>query len=166
MKKIIYLLLLLITGLNAQAQQSTPFIVNSMGGAATVNDNIYDWSFGEMVLVNTFSTPNLIVTQGILQPEPYPNPSGINPPASSIKNIKIYPNPSQDIIHIQSDDKTERKFRYTLLDINGKILTNKEGEKTQTINLSGFPAGMYMLKITVVEQQQTLSQTYKIQKIN
>lgn len=166
MKKTIYLLLLLIAGLNAKAQQSTPFIVNSMGGTATINNTFYDWSFGEMLLVNTFSTPNLIVTQGVLQPESYGGPSGINTPTSAIKNIKIYPNPSQDIIYIQSDDKTERKFQYTLMDVSGKILTNEEGEKTQTINLSGFPAGMYMLKITVVEQQQTLSQTYKIQKIN
>lgn len=67
---------LLLTGLLwlstffCSAQSLTPWAINSAGGASTASDNIYEWSIGEMALVNTMLTPQLSLTNGFLQPLP------------------------------------------------------------------------------------------------
>lgn len=171
MKKVIYLLIGCIGGTIVHAQSITPSILNAGGGTAVVNGYICDWSFTELILATTYSTPNLIVTQGVLQNDPYIDPNGIKPIASLKQNIKVYPNPSKDIIYLQSEDKSETKYQYSLLDIGGKTILNKSAdfslnEKTQTVDLSKLPAGTYILKITELKKEKTLTQSYKIQKIN
>jgi len=52
------------------AQSLTPWAINSVGGTSTVSDNIYEWSIGEVALINTMVTPQLLLTNGFLQPLP------------------------------------------------------------------------------------------------
>lgn len=172
MKKEIYLLVGLMAGVIAHGQSISPSIINSAGGTASIGGGYFcDWSFCEVTLASTFSTSNLIVTQGVLQNDPDGNSNGIKDHASVKKNIKVFPNPSKDIIYLQSEDKSETKFQYALLDINGKMILNKAtsvslNENTQTVDLSELPSGTYILKITESQKQQNLTQSYKVQKIN
>ena len=136
-----------------------------------MNGYICDWSFGEVTLTSTFSTPNLIVTQGVLQNNATGSSNGIHTLAAIKQNIKVYPNPSKDVIYLQAEDKSEAKFQYALLDISGKMILNKStamssNAKTETVDLSGFPAGIYILKVTELNKQETSTQSYKVQKIN
>lgn len=62
----IALALLWIT--RAQAQDSLPFTINAAGGYSGVSGQLYDFNFGEMTVVNTFSTGSYLLTQGFLQP--------------------------------------------------------------------------------------------------
>lgn len=52
----------------AQAQDSLPFTINAAGGHSEVSGQLYDFNFGEMTVVNTFSTGSYLLTQGFLQP--------------------------------------------------------------------------------------------------
>lgn len=65
-------------------------------------------------------------------------------------NISIYPNPSSDIIHIQSEDfKGENQLSIQVLSIDGKVLLaeqNKANGNTQ-INIADLPSGIYILRI-------------------
>ena len=169
MKKIYLFVLLSISG-HVHGQSISPSIVNSMGGTATINGNIYDWSFGEMTLIHTVSTSNLIVTQGVLQPATDTAVIGINSLTASLQNIQIYQNPATDMLYLESDQK-EGKLQYVLMDISGKIIVNKEsgisgGKKKETIDLTRFPAGIYLLQVTVHEKKESLTRTYKVQKLN
>lgn len=58
--------------------------------------------------------------------------------------IKIYPNPTKDILNIETESKA---FTQTnLIDKSGRILKNWE-QPPRTINLSPFPQGNYYLQI-------------------
>jgi len=70
MRKISYLFVLLqlmffATSVNAQ---SLPYAVTSASGSGKINNQLYDFSIGEMALVQTFQVANITLTQGFLQP--------------------------------------------------------------------------------------------------
>ncbi|MDQ0637552.1 gliding motility-associated-like protein [Pedobacter sp. W3I1] len=70
MRKISYLfvlLLLMFLGRKVNAQ-SLPYVVNSASGSGQINNQLYDFSIGEMTLVQTYQAGNNILTQGFLQP--------------------------------------------------------------------------------------------------
>ncbi|RZK13573.1 MAG: gliding motility-associated C-terminal domain-containing protein, partial [Pedobacter sp.] len=48
--------------------QNLPFTVNTANGYAKINNQLYDFSIGEMVLIQTFQVSNTTLTQGFLQP--------------------------------------------------------------------------------------------------
>lgn len=48
--------------------QSLPYSVNPANGSAKINNQLYDFSIGEMVLVQTFQASTVSLTQGFLQP--------------------------------------------------------------------------------------------------
>lgn len=173
MRKMIYSLLSIaaIGGAQMQAQSISPFTINSMGGTATINNNIYDWSFAEMTLVSTSSTDNLIVTQGVLQNRGDSAANSVNNPTAALQKILIYPNPAQDILYFESDYKTASKLNYMLIDIAGKTIISKEvnvtsGSSKQDIDLTTLPKGIYVLKITAIRENKPFVQSYKVQKTN
>jgi Secretion system C-terminal sorting domain len=171
MKKEVCLLFGIIAGCQLNAQTISPSIINSTGGTAKAGAYTVDWSFCEVTLASTFSTPNLIVTQGVLQSDPLANSNGINDITSVQKTIRVFPNPSSDVIYLQAEDKSVTGFTYSLLDISGKIVLISSGnssltEKDQRVDLTGLPAGTYILEITESQKRQNTIQTYKVQKIN
>jgi hypothetical protein len=173
MRKKIYLLLIIvaISGAQMEAQSTSPFTINSMGGSTTINNNIYDWSFAEMTMVNTFSTANLIVTQGVLQNQSDSIANSIKTPTASLQKILVYPNPAQDILYFESDYKTASKLNYILVDVAGKTIMSKDvnvstGSNKQSIDLSTLPKGIYILEITGIQENKPFMQSYKVQKTN
>lgn len=71
----------------------------------------------------------------------------------------IYPNPTKDFINIVLTNTTST---YTLTNIEGKILleNNLVNQKTIQIDLTNYPKGLYLLKVTNNDN----SQTFKINK--
>ena len=65
--------------------------------------------------------------------------------------IKIYPNPSSDIITVESTYLPKDEIKYTLVDINGKIIFNKRANYTsnfyEQINLLNLRSGPTFLII-------------------
>ena len=59
------------------------------------------------------------------------------------KDIMIYPNPSQDVVHIQSADPIREIM---ISDIAGNIMY-RSTTSLQQVNLQDFPSGLYLLKI-------------------
>jgi hypothetical protein len=169
MRKLLYLLFWLIISLQVQAQNLSPTIINSTGGSGTINGIIYDYSFGEMTMIQTFLTPNLIVTQGLLQTKTDTSATGIDKHQLQAPVITVFPNPAQQLVCFESDYQSIGKLQYELIDVAGKIITGKElnnvtGKIKETINVSGLPAGVYLLKVTMTQDKETFTQTSKIQK--
>ena len=70
MKKTYFLFLLLslfFMGRNVKAQ-SLPYTANSASGYGKINNQLFDFNVGEMVLVQTFQATNVNLSQGFLQP--------------------------------------------------------------------------------------------------
>ncbi|WP_293305053.1 gliding motility-associated C-terminal domain-containing protein [Pedobacter sp. UBA5917] len=70
MGKIYYLfifLLLVFYGNNVKAQ-SLPYVINPASGYGKINNQLFDFSIGEMAIVQTFQAANTTLSQGFLQP--------------------------------------------------------------------------------------------------
>jgi|LauGreDrversion4_2_1035121.scaffolds.fasta_scaffold02041_2 gliding motility-associated-like protein len=81
----------------SKAQTVSPYILNSAGGSQTGSGNSYEWSLGEMVLIDTWTTTGMILTNGLLQP------LRILP----LDEFAIYPN---NIITINADGENDIWF--------------------------------------------------------
>ncbi len=101
-----------------------PSVINSAGGTATISGNVYSWSVGEMVLVSTVSTPNLIITQGLLQPNSATTTSVITPKLQ-VTNL-VYPNPASDMVQLKTTSPKGGSLSYMLMDMNGKIIVKQD----------------------------------------
>ena len=76
--------------------------------------------------------------------------------------VKIYPNPVQDVLHVAFDMEAVKNIRMELFDLNSILVYRKEFKQIQTTNndiyVNGFAPGEYFLRITV----DKVSNTYKV----
>jgi hypothetical protein len=64
----------------------------------------------------------------------------------NILNVKIYPNPANEVLFIQMK---EEKVSVKVLDINGRLINQKiEGCSLHTIDISNLKKGIYLVEIT------------------
>ena len=66
-------------------------------------------------------------------------------PTVNDENINIYPNPVIDGFRIKDIEGTSE---LRLIDLNGKVLLNKQVIGNEKVSLTEFPAGMYMIKLS------------------
>ncbi|MBB6369891.1 M28 family peptidase [Chryseobacterium shigense] len=78
---------------------------------------------------------------------------------NSLEAIRIYPNPAQDVLHIELP-KDHKNFEVEISDMNGRLILNAENEKK--MNTSGLSNGMYM--VTVKSDQNSITRKILIEK--
>ncbi len=83
---------------------------------------------------------------------------------SENKNIevKIFPNPSNDVLMVQLSDLTKENITIKLVDLSGKIIATKiiyQGSTIAYFDISTLYSGNYLLKVGEGEKQQTMSVT-------
>lgn len=81
------------------------------------------------------------------------NPTSINPEADLAQAIAVFPNPTQDDLHIEYKAKEKGVFAWELTDVSGKILLSQQanvqdGKNEWTISTAAFASGMYFLKLS------------------
>ncbi len=74
---------------------------------------------------------------------------------NNLLNVNIYPNPTQNLLNIQSEQKN---IKISLFNIEGKCIRTYENKNQ--IDLSFLKTGLYFLKFSTEEGHQT----FKIQK--
>lgn len=158
-------------GFSAYAQSMSPAILNAGGGSATLNGNTFEWSIGEMVLVNTAHAGNLIVTQGLLQPLKTNGSTGLEVDQFVMDHVKVYPNPTENIFYIETDFHAVGELYCVLYDMSGKIVENKKlAINNQSVkvpfNISALAGGLYSLTIAFTGEGNTSKAVYKIEKTN
>jgi hypothetical protein len=64
-------------------------------------------------------------------------------------NLRIYPNPTRDVVNIQWDFMNENTY-LTVFDNTGKLLSTQKlnNQSLQTIDLSGYENGVYQLRLS------------------
>lgn len=80
---------------------------------------------------------------------------GIDAPLNTVW-ANLYPNPTQDDVHIQLDQKTIQA-RVDILDPTGQLLLSLAHENTQDIHISlaSFSRGMYFVRLTCADIRGT-----------
>jgi hypothetical protein len=153
----------------AYGQSIGPSTINASGGSSVISGNTYEFSIGEMSLVNTAAGSNIIVTNGVLQPTL--SATRVKDVNYLSDNLKVYPNPSDDILNIQPDFETGGQLTYHLYDALGRVMLTGEfnltsGKEKQTISLSQLAASSYMLHLNLKKKGITYNASFNVQKIN
>ena len=83
--------------------------------------------------------------QSILANEPFTNEFA----------IKIYPNPTQNDLHLNFEGKSQGNFEVTIYDLSGRIMINQtvESNVNNTVSTKQLNAGMYFLRLSNGEKQ-------------
>jgi hypothetical protein len=148
---------------------------NASSHTAVINGQTFEYSIGEMSLISTEKSNNLIVTQGYLQPHRNDG-SNSNQASTGFDNlvqlVKVYPVPTNNVLNIEMIETLSGDFNFQLLDAAGKMISSKNEAQTinnqkWTMDLSALASGNYFLMLqqkdaTGKEQQAS----FKIQKTN
>ena len=129
-----------------------PAIFNSAGGSY---DNAlsyyrYEWSFGELLLIQAFAPPDssILVTQGVLQP--CTDKLGVSPYTVLFEagDYKLFPNPTAGPFEVDFFVRTPGQMSLQLINGIGQILQKKSFHydgccRIELFDLTNYPAGLY-----------------------
>ena len=107
---------------------------------------IWVMAFCEDGVTSDYSAPLNVTTQ----------PNGIN--NYLLNSISLYPNPAKDVVNVQCTMNNVQIESIEVFDVYGKLLqTVSMTPETTTINVSGFAAGMYFVRVTTEQGVATKS---------
>ncbi|SDF52250.1 T9SS type A sorting domain-containing protein [Epilithonimonas hungarica] len=145
MKTTIFAFSFLVSGITfLQAQTS----MNASGGnASSTSSGNTSYSVGQ-AFQDTRSNSSLSVSEGVQQPYEITETMGVDISEISL-NIKIFPNPTQDILNLKIDFSDYNRYHYEIYDSSSKILMSKAvTSKNTAMSISSYPAALYYLKVT------------------
>ena len=142
----------LLIGLASSAQTAAPYTVNIAGNQVATGKYNFEWSVGESAAISTMSEANLLVTNGLLQYQVENQPEKNLIASFLADEIRVYPNPVKNELYINILHANKGKHQIELLDAKGiqikQVQLNYTGMGAlENWNLSGLPAGQYILNI-------------------
>lgn len=131
-----------------------PAILNTAGGTYdnALSYHRYEWSFGEMVLIQAFAPPDssVLVTQGVLQP--CTERIGVSPYTVFFEagDYKLFPNPTSGKFEVNFFVHTPGQMSLQLINSIGQILERRSFRydgccRIELFDLTGRPAGVYFV---------------------
>jgi hypothetical protein len=129
-----------------------PAILNAAGGSYdnALSYNRYEWSFGELLLIQAFAPPDssILVTQGVLQP--CTDKLGESPYTVLFEegDYKLFPNPTPGPFEVDFFVRTTGTMSLLLINNLGQILTRKSYHydgccRIELFDLTNYPSGLY-----------------------
>lgn len=178
--KIIYMkhlqLLLLATVaafITGQAQSNAPFIQNMGGGYLNAGYYQYEFSVGEMAVIETLNNSSNILTNGVLQPltdKPFGNNTAS---AWSNDEVKIFPVPTRGRVEVNLLSKQQGRIQMQLVDGLGHTVLTEEfdynGLGSITVwDISRLASANYSLRIRLNPKAGSVKKdgAFKILKVN
>ena len=90
----------------------------------------------------------------------FAEPLGINHYDEDVASIKVWPNPTSNILYVESDNSPIDCV--TIMDLNGRIIMKeKVGDNSFVVNAARLPAGLYLLE-TVCKGARTVEKFVKV----
>ena len=167
--KVVYLMMALFCSDTINAQTKYPSIINLSGDSKLIEGIIWDWSFGEQLLVNTlYSDKNFLLTTGFLQ-----NDFGVSVDFKILETttpFKIGPNPFIKNLKIHSDQSGILISKIEMSNAQGQLLKIIQGpwsgiQFEQTISFTSANTGIYLISIHYVVGKSILKkQIFKVIK--
>ena len=172
----IYFYAILLSITSAYGQSQIPQVINVSGGTSKTMGYTLEWSIGELTLINEMDAPDstYILTNGFIQPTDTLVSAPlqqkpiifINNTQLNSANIRLFPNPTQDILQIQFLQNIAGKINVQLYSELGRILYQHEiyvhggTGLIEKINMKGFTNGVYILYI---KRSNLISGRYDLQ---
>ncbi len=174
MKKLYFVLLLVVAGFAANAQSLTPTVIASTGAFSQNGNYSLSYTVGEMTMVQTFTSQNqqTILTQGFQQPND--KVTGlIDITQGDFGSFVLYPNPAVDQFWFGFQLPEEGRVNIALYDALGQKLSDiyyanyDNGKIVQNANVSNLAAGVYLVTLTLTSTKDgsVHQQTKKLQVI-
>ena len=142
-------ILVLVCQLKVYAQKAGtpvyPSVIGAAGGTHAQLPISLDWTVGEFFVESAF-TEDRWYTQGFHQP--FLSAKALFPSHAREYDIKIFPNPTNELLNIFINTTAEELLDMQLIDLTGKIIYKKAiAPRTAEVkyNLKHIPEGMYIL---------------------
>lgn len=143
MKSIIFLLCGVLTCISQVKAQTSE---NSAGGNISGSSGNVSYSIGE-VFYEPVSSAGGNVNPGVQGAYEIVETLGQDIAEIGL-SLKIYPNPTTDILNLRIDFNDYQKYSYEFFDFAGKVLSKKTvASKVTQLSVSNYPAGHYLLKV-------------------
>lgn len=131
-----------------------PAVLNVDGGSYdnSLSYYRYEWSFGELLLVQAFATADssILVTQGVLQP--CTDKIGVSPYTVlfDVGDYKLFPNPTSGKFEVDFFVRTPGLMSLQLINAAGQILMTKSYHydgccRIDLFDISMYPDGVYFV---------------------
>ncbi len=131
-----------------------PAIINAAGGTYDNPSSYYryEWSFGELLLIQAFAPPDssVLVTQGVLQP--CTDQIGLSPFTVLFEegDYKLFPNPTSGKFEVDFFVRTPGTMSLQLINSVGQILSKKSYHydgccRIELFDISRYPDGLYFV---------------------
>ena len=152
----------------ARGQSVWPSTLNATGGSATISGRQFEWSVGEMTLVNTFATSTVVLTQGILQPGISVTEVGHT---AYFQQVEVFPNPTDAIVNVRFNSLLQGTLAMRLMDMAGRVVLEQsidvfQGLNTTQVNMANLAGATYMLQLSLTGAGGSEEMaSYKIQKL-
>jgi len=147
MKKLLLTLSLFSSGI-ILAQES----VSASGGNATGSGGTTSYTVGQVAYTSS-SSSNGSVSAGVQQAYTITATTGIDETNFNLK-ASVYPNPTTDLL-VLSINELKEEYRYQVLDMAGKLLTNGQLRDNQTqLDFSSYATGSYYVNIITNSNKQ------------
>lgn len=146
MNRLLPLLLFTFSLLRLNAQTNSPEIITTAGDSFKASNAQIDWTLGE-ISTNTVSKNGTTLTQGFQQGD-YNIHILVIKETENYK-ISVFPNPAIDFVTLKTVDfEFNKNANIQIIDLQGrKIFETLFSNNAQTLNLSHFVAGEYILRI-------------------
>ena len=160
MKSILFLIFVFCSVRFSEAQSLSPEVISPAGNCFVNGTKQIDWTLGQTATF-TLSDGTHILTQGFHQH---------NLTVTTVDNFdsnyefNIFPNPTADIIQIQSQKAHNENYTIELYTLEGKLLTSKSSDHNtlSQIDMENYDNGTYLLKI---KNKDSALKTYQIVKL-
>lgn len=150
------LLFLFFIVIQSYSQKS---VVAAYGNVSNQTGSV-TFSIGQVVN-NYESNPTHSINQGVQQPFEI-SVLNVNSPIAPAISLSAYPNPTQDILTLETTNFEVNNFQYHLIGLNGTVLQNQKITSVKSLILfKELPVGVYLLKVT---QENKEIKTFKIIK--
>jgi len=134
--------------------------ITAAGGGGSGTGGSIEFSIGQVSYMTIYGTGS--VSEGAQQPyEIYVVTSLPDTPEINLL-CSVFPNPTSGKLILSIDNNESKTFKYSLYDLNSKVLQHKRIINNETIvEMENLPQGIYLLK--VYDSQQEIK-TFKIIK--
>ena len=122
MKKLFFLFVLVTYSFVTKSQSISTFVVSSGGDFINLTNKNLAFTIGELV-IPTWTTGNNSLTQGFHQPYEFSGATTLVDKSTPSYLLKVYPNPSKDLVYIDVLGKKSSGFSLEILDPKGSKLS-------------------------------------------
>ena len=175
MKNCTMLISTLLLFIFARGQSVQASVINVSGGTYSNQDYSYEWSIGELVLVNEMKDADnkYVLTNGFLQPFTRSENASKPPAVFRQQEFRVLTNPVKDVLRVQLITSHPGRLMLCVYDGRGNIAAYQElsvsaSGTTENVNMRGLANGTYFLKASFNEYatRAEKTQSYKLLKIH